>query len=369
MEKDIIHTNQTVEFLELINQVWKLFNVNWVGKDIRYKDGYSAPIYPGDFRLQFLNNIVSWLDIWNNLPSLSGKLTPQTFTSFRHTCEALPLLVKQLTENCGYQYLLTARIQNDALEHHFGLYRQMSGSHYQISFNQILESVRRLQLSNILKVFALKYGAISSEDNISLKEYLHKFADDFDCCAEEHNDIELYLTTLNEILVPELEVSQMECLVYIAGYAVFSYFKKSNGCQSCHHLLTSDKLLEVNNDVGSQYTLIDLVDRGSLKYPSRYVVKCVCILYETFLKIDNSEPLSKEFYSGPSRNLLTSISMNLIAERYSDVWKDWCFCGVWNWDILKKLCLTWSNIILSKRVRNYNTMVLNKDNTKLKKYN
>ena len=116
MEKDIIHTKSTIEFLELINQVWKLFNVNWVGKDIRFKDEYSAPIYPGDFRLHFLNNLVSWSDIWNNLPTLSRKLTPQTFTSFRHTCE-----VKQLTENCGFQYLLTARIQNDALEHHYGL--------------------------------------------------------------------------------------------------------------------------------------------------------------------------------------------------------------------------------------------------------
>ena len=98
---------------------------------------------------------------------------------------------------------------------------------------------------------------------------------------------------MNEISLPELEVSQIECLVYIAGYAVFSYFKKSSGCQSCHGLLTSDKLLEVNNDVGFQYTLIDLVDRGSLKYPSRYVVKCVTIVYETFLQIEKCESLCK----------------------------------------------------------------------------
>ena len=92
--------------------------------------------------------------------------------------------------------------------------------------------------------------------------------------------------------------------VYIAGYAVFSYLKKSSGCRTCHGLLTSDKLLEVNNDVGSQYTLIDLIDRGSLKYPSRCVVKCVKIVYETFLQIDKCESLCKEFYSGPSRSLL-----------------------------------------------------------------
>ena len=106
--------------------------MNWVGQNIRFKDDYHAPIYPADFRLQYLNNVVSCLDNWVNLRFVYGKLTPQTLPSFRHTCEALPLMLKQLTENCGYQYLLTVRIQNDALEHHFGFYRQMSGSHYQI---------------------------------------------------------------------------------------------------------------------------------------------------------------------------------------------------------------------------------------------
>ena len=37
------------------------------------------------------------------------------------------------------------------------------------------------------------------------------------------------------------------------------------------------------------------------------------ILYETFAKIDNCDCLKKEFYSGPSRNLLVHISMDIIA--------------------------------------------------------
>ena len=82
------------------------------------------------------------------------------------------MLVKRLTEQGGYQYLITSRVQNDALEHHFGLYRQMSGSHYQISFTKILESERRLQLSNILKLFAIKNNPTSDEKPISLKEYV-----------------------------------------------------------------------------------------------------------------------------------------------------------------------------------------------------
>ena len=33
-------------------------------KHIRFNDEYSAPISPSDFRLTFLNNVVSWLDCW-----------------------------------------------------------------------------------------------------------------------------------------------------------------------------------------------------------------------------------------------------------------------------------------------------------------
>ena len=44
----------------------------------------------------------------------------------------------------------------------------MSGSNYKISYCQILESERRLQLSNLLKFLYIK----QQSDNISLKEYL-----------------------------------------------------------------------------------------------------------------------------------------------------------------------------------------------------
>ena len=93
-------------------------------------------------------------------------------------------------------------LRSTALEHHFGLYRQMSGSQYQISFCQILESERRLQLSSLLKVFDIKYGPGA---DVSLKEYLKGFSDDNKCYIDEITlDIEPDLTKLNEISLPEL---------------------------------------------------------------------------------------------------------------------------------------------------------------------
>ena len=140
----------------MISNIWDVFNVDWVGKDVRFKNDYSAPLYPNDSRLAFIQHVVSWLNCWNNLPGKIGKLTAQTLTSFRHTCMTLPLLVNRLTSECNYEYLLSARIQNDPLEHHFGLYRQMSSAHYHITYAQILGSERRLQLSNILQLFSIK---------------------------------------------------------------------------------------------------------------------------------------------------------------------------------------------------------------------
>ena len=55
-------------------------------------------------------------------------------------------------------------------------------------------------------------------------------------------------------------------LTYVAGCAVFSYMKKANKCTNCYNFLTTDKQMENLNDVGSQYILVDLLDRSSLMF-------------------------------------------------------------------------------------------------------
>ena len=54
--------------------------------------------------------------------------------------------------------------------------------------------------------------------------------------------------------------------------------------------------------------------------------------------------------------------MKLIEDELISNWR------VWQWDILKKIILTVSNCILSKKVKYYNNMVVKSDNSKLKKY-
>ena len=68
----------------------------------------------------------------------------------------------------------------------------MSGSHYLISYSQILESERRLQLSNILKLFdhKTKYDAIAKPILIEyLSTFSHANDERADCTSDIHNYI------------------------------------------------------------------------------------------------------------------------------------------------------------------------------------
>ena len=95
----------------------------------------------------------------------------QKFTSFKHACLVLPQITSFLTLNCGFSFLLTSFLQTDPLEHHFGLYRMMSGANYHVSDLQILESERRLKVSNILSLFSDQIVSTTS-----LQEFIQSFS-------------------------------------------------------------------------------------------------------------------------------------------------------------------------------------------------
>ena len=123
-----VDKTQTISFLDLICRVWRIFNINTTWKGHRLNDQDCFPLKLNDTRFQLLSTIAIWLERWRALAITHGKLTPQTFTSFRHSCVTLPKLVNYLTNECKFSYVLTSFVQNDPIEHHFGLHRQMSGS-------------------------------------------------------------------------------------------------------------------------------------------------------------------------------------------------------------------------------------------------
>ena len=91
-------------------------------------------------------------------------------------------------------------------------------------------------------------------------------------------------------------------------------------------------------------------------------------MYEIFLKIDDHSHLSKIMYEGFCRKKLVQLSLVVVDETYCEIWREWCVCMVPKWEILKKIYTTVANCILSKMVRNFNSIVVGRDNRKLQKF-
>ena len=228
--------------------VWKFFNINSTNKGILLKDEFSIPLTNNDPRFSFLKRVVDWADCGQTMLDKNGILSPQTFTSFRHSCLALPSIVNHLT-------------QNDPLEHHFGLYRMMSGAQYHISYCQILETERRLKLSRILELFSEK----PAEDSISLKNFLESCSSTCDQDSPVSFSFETYHSAIQDYSGIELSTQLLQSLSFIAGYSVYVYYKHSDKCQSCLSFLTEDKEMEIEEPSDSKYRLIQIIDRGTLK--------------------------------------------------------------------------------------------------------
>ena len=248
-----------------------------------------------DKRFQFLSDVVTWLDEWKILPNKHGKLTAQTFTSFRHSCIVLEEIVNHLTKNCGFTYVLSVLIQNALIEHRFGIYRMMSGAQYNVTVCQILQSERLIKISTILKLFSPNP---IGEGSVSLKEFLKSFSITEESSDADLFDLDPYIRMLDEEEPPiALDTSLLQSLAFIAGYCVHSIFKStlysnrgssahsssiekvSSLCSQClNSLIEEDTFdLDVTDPV---YGLIFSNDRGGLKCPSAPVLEAVVKLWK-----------------------------------------------------------------------------------------
>ena len=203
---------QTCAFISLITNIWKIFNVNTPNKGFRLNDTNSMPLRNNDVRFSFLSKVVEWLDYWKMMPGKLGKLSSQTFTSFRHSCIALQNTVNILTGSRGFTFVLSSFLQNYPLEHHFSLYRMISRAQFNVTLSQILETEKRIKLSGILKLFS---ATIPANRPVSLKDFFETFS-----------DLEPYTLLLDTFeTTPISDPVILQSLAFIAGYTVHSIYK------------------------------------------------------------------------------------------------------------------------------------------------
>ena len=125
-------------------------------------------------------NVGLVLRVFNESTAAALQLHASRENLSSHTSEFISLItniwkifnVNILTGSRGFIFVLSSFLQNDPLEHHFSLYRMMSGAQYNVMLSQILETERRNKLSGILKLFSATFPANRPD---SLKEFLKHF--------------------------------------------------------------------------------------------------------------------------------------------------------------------------------------------------
>ena len=182
----------------------------------------------------------------------------------------------------------------------------MLGSNYNFSICQVLESERVLKLSKILKIYNRQ--SYIRKDRTSFIQFLSTFESEQDTDIDSNTADDIDLTLYTSIFTIEnLDPNSESCqaLAFIVGYAAFSLLKKlSRGkslCLDCTSVLIQDKTLEIE-DFASSLVLIQLLDTGGLKWPSKQILNEILTLWKIFVGIENS-PALLNFLSGLMLNL------------------------------------------------------------------
>ena len=237
------------------------------GLFLRCDDSYPFSVID-DERFGFLQNFGSWLQQWKNLnhKPRCGCLSEETFFALSQTTSAIINVIQKLLAH-GSEPILTIKFQTDKLERRFSQYRQMSGSNYRVSVQQILESERKIKLKSILELHSNAHGTIA------LKNFVTKFSgiqNDQDCNIDLLPFSDLISTEVNLMNISQIDA---EVLTYIAGYCASNIKVNCIGCLNfC--LLDKDLIVEISDDdiFESMYMYIDVINRGGLKYPTVRIV-------------------------------------------------------------------------------------------------
>ena len=153
-----------------------------------------------------------------------------------------------------------------------------------------------------------------------MKDFLKSFSS-----SVQHSEASFNLTDytkdLNDLSNIHLDVFTLQSFAFVAGYSVYSYLRHSK-CESCLKILSEAKNFEIEEDMDSKYTLISLLNRGSLIWPYDRVLESTIYLWKILVRIEQQQHLMEKLISGPSRKIFVQLAIQLIDENESETWRE-----------------------------------------------
>ena len=226
----------------------------------------------------------------------------------------------------------------------------MSGSNYHISYLQILETERRLKLSSVLNIFP------QQSHSSSIQTFIKSFTSPDNINTDDDDDfiiLDPFLEDIGDLSSIECSTQVLQSLAFIEGYAVHKYLKHYQPCHVCLDALTFEKEFLFDPDFPSEFKLLQLTERGRLKYPSEPVFYVVIILWKIFVLIESDDKLLTLLVEGSSRKILVQLTLIFIREIADNIiWRSNCInCAACRWKIVRKLVFTAANCIIANKIK------------------
>lgn len=277
------------DFIDIVVQWWKIVNVKGPHKGTRLRDDLQEPISCiDDPKVQFLKDVLKWLNAWKSLRCDTGGLTKETHAALELTCYSLVKLCEYCLENLQFKYVLMGKFQTDCLEDRFGRYRQLAGAQYHISMRQVFECEKKLRLQKMLVL--APPPETSDEGEVDYEEQ-----------------------SVFNVLITEEDLESSQCdmpvIAYVAGYSAHATLKRMR-CEACVELLGMDgRTLGVED-----LSLLSHLTRGGLKFPQPCTVTMVLVTKLVVEKLSAPENVGLFLKGGKQRSLVMSIALSLLEE-------------------------------------------------------
>ena len=120
--------------------------------------------------------------------------------------------------------------------------------------------------------------------------------------------------------------------------------KTSELCPECYSLLTEDKSIEIE-DLDYNFSLIQLLDRGGLKWPSKQVLNSVFTTWKVLQRFSTI---------GFKINFSAANSLKLDSEEFEDLDYECFDCCTEGKALFHSLLTTVANCLLNNKVKNLN---------------
>ena len=205
------------------------------------------------------------------LPGFSN----ETFFAITQILDVIPKLVIDLLCKSNYSFVLTEKFQSDPIERRFSRYRQYHGGSYYISVRQIFDAEKKIKISTLLK-----------HANFNLRSLSELSSPDADSANESPD---LLLSHISEDFDFSKINSVTKNLAAFIGGFVANFICKNIKCTYClnslHHDTQSFDLDILDCPSNEIFELINIRNRGGLKYPSNFTLfytLCAFCVYDAF---------------------------------------------------------------------------------------